>query len=252
MNARGNMYLLNHDVLEHIVSFLDSHDALSLCETSRWVHLAAKRCALASVSVRHHRTIPRISAYFLEDPMRLNLLRELDISCDFQEDIPDRPWDEGVVLPGYIVRDYKAVGPLVDLLERTENLRVFKLNLAEKLLREEPRLGDVIASIPKLEELELTCVGSRCVELLRHAKRTPRRLFLLDIVNATSSLSILESLAAHQDIQELALVYSLPCTIPLNAMNGSRWLSVKVVYSHGIPTALLEYAFPHATRLHMA
>ena len=249
MSARTNLHSLNYDVLEHIVSFLDSHDALSLCETSRWVHPVAKERALASVTVKYHETISRMSAYYLDDPMRLHLLRELDISCDFQEAMPDKAWDEGVVLPGYILRDYKAVKPLVGLLEQTKNLCVLKLNLAEKLLREEPRLGDAIASLSMLEELELTCVGSRCVELLHNARSTPRRLFLLDIVNATSCLSVLESLAAYQGLQELALVYGIPPSIPLDAMNCPRWPSVKKVYSHGIPTPLLEHAFPDATRL---
>ena len=138
-----NLSSLNHDVLRHIVSFLDSRDALSLCETSRWVHSVARERALASVSVKHHTTIARISKFFTDDPMR-----ELDINCDFQEDIPDKAWDEGVVLPGYILRDYKAVVPLVKLLEQAKNLRVFKLNLAEKLLREEPRLGGAIVTNP--------------------------------------------------------------------------------------------------------
>ena len=167
-NASMNLSSLNHDVLRQIVSFLDSRDALSLCETSRWVHSVARERALASVSVKHHTTIARYPKFFTDDPMRLHVLRELDINCDFQEDIPDKAWDEGVVLPGYILRDYKAVVPLVKLLEQAKNLRVFKLNLAEKLLREEPRLGDAIVSLRVLEELELTYVGSRCIELLWH------------------------------------------------------------------------------------
>ncbi|KZT68223.1 hypothetical protein DAEQUDRAFT_345451 [Daedalea quercina L-15889] len=118
-------------------------------------------------------------------------------------------------------------------------------------LRKEPRLGDAIITLPRLEGLEMTCVGARCVKLVRDLQKTPRNFHLVDILSSTDFPSVLEALAVHQDLEELALLYGMSPYIAPGAMHSLRWPSVKKVTARGIPTPLLEHAFQGAVRLHI-
>lgn len=229
---------LNDDVLEIILSFLKPRDALSLSLTSRAIHAIAQEHAVASVVIKHHSQIPPMISFFLHDPVRPHLLRELDVRCDFK------------TLPRiFAPKDYSAASPLANLLEQASNLRVVRLSWAEQLLKQEPRLGDAVAALPLLDELDLSGLEHRCINVLHRLRSTPRKLALREISSEVGCLSVLEGFAALQGLIHLTFLYAtwLVPEVPVNAVSQSpRWPSVKEVLSHGIPWPLLVHAFPHA------
>ena len=229
---------LNDDVLATIVSFLKPRDALSLSLTTRAVHDIAQEHAVACVAIKHHSQIPPMILFFLHDSVRPHLLRELDVRCDFK------------TLPRvFAPKDYSAASPLAKLLEQASNLRVLRLSWAEQLLKQDSRIGNAIAALPRLDELDLSGIEHRCIDVLRRLRSTPRRPALREISYEIGCVSVLEGFAALQGLINLTFLYAtwLVPEVPANAISRSpRWPSVKEVLSHGIPWPLLVHAFPHA------
>ncbi|TFY69258.1 hypothetical protein EVJ58_g521 [Rhodofomes roseus] len=161
MTSRTDLLFLDDDVLWIIVSWLPHHAAAQLALTSRAVGTAARRRVLSSLQIAAPFASIQFHKFMLEedDGYRLQCLRRLTINLSSlpPHELPD----------GYT--------PLADVLKRARNLQALVVPSLEQHLatRNGHVLGDAIAALHDLRELDLRSVGGKGLDLCKRLASKP-------------------------------------------------------------------------------
>ncbi|TFY63605.1 hypothetical protein EVJ58_g3145 [Rhodofomes roseus] len=141
---------LNDDVLILIIALIPRSDMQNLALTSRTVSPVARRRILYSLRLNAPVKNLEFHNFMLEedDGQRIQYLRKLTIICS------KSPWRH---------KSADIYSPLATVLARAQNLRALVVSELEEQLAMEGGsvLGDAIASMRRLRELELRCVATR-------------------------------------------------------------------------------------------
>ncbi|TFY61436.1 hypothetical protein EVJ58_g4515 [Rhodofomes roseus] len=160
--STGELLSLNKDVLEELVSFLASPDALRLSMTARGLRSIAKRRSLADIRLRSTERATLFCRYMLADiPDRLRWLRRLEIHLGtfYEERI-------SLAIPG-----------LVRVLAHAPSLKSLTFDDAEVML-ESGILAAAVRMLTTLEELNLRKYGLLAVSTVRRLCSDLRKLSL--------------------------------------------------------------------------
>ncbi|GBE90251.1 hypothetical protein SCP_1901000 [Sparassis crispa] len=148
-----NHVSLDIDILFMIISLLSTKDALALSLTSREVHLFAKQHALSSVKL----TSPKQLSKFCDSMLAFGVNDEIRIAT------------RGL---------FSDVPRLAELIMHASHLEFFSIHCVEWLLLHGSPIGDAIASLPNLEELELHQADSQALDMVRMLQSGLRKLVL--------------------------------------------------------------------------
>ncbi|KAH9838242.1 uncharacterized protein C8Q71DRAFT_750146, partial [Rhodofomes roseus] len=174
---------LNDDVLILIIALIPRSDMQNLALTSRTVSPVARRRILYSLRLNAPVKNLEFHNFMLEedDGQRIQYLRKLTIICS------KSPWRH---------KSADIYSPLATVLARAQNLRALVVSELEEQLAMEGGsvLGDAIASMRRLRELELRCVATRGMALCERLACRPRVVRL----EALSPFSIPNSRAQVQ------------------------------------------------------
>ncbi|KAH9922656.1 uncharacterized protein B0H18DRAFT_1120828 [Fomitopsis serialis] len=155
---------LNFDVLEAILSFVESRDALPLMTTCRALHVPAMRRHLFEITLRCDRLreskkTMKFCKFILGDPQaRARHLRALTLLLNHQR------------LLASPVSDH-----LAEVIRHATGLRRIVLDGAgDNFFDSAPALTDALADVESLKTIRLTFVGPRGIALLSRMKSQPR------------------------------------------------------------------------------
>ncbi|KAH9917974.1 uncharacterized protein B0H18DRAFT_1033080 [Fomitopsis serialis] len=155
---------LNFDVIETILSYVESRDALPLMTTCRALHMPAMRRHLFEITLRWEdprecQNILQFCEYMLGDPkVRARCLRALTLLPR-----PHRP----AAVP---IFDH-----LAEVIRHATGLRRIVLDYADdSFLDSCPTLADALADVESLETIRFDFVSTRGVALLSRMKSQPR------------------------------------------------------------------------------
>ncbi|KAH9833570.1 uncharacterized protein C8Q71DRAFT_774035 [Rhodofomes roseus] len=147
---------LNDDVLALVIALISRRDMKNLALTSRTVSPVARRRLLSSLRLKAPVNNLEFHNYVLEedDRQRIQYLHKLTILCSLS------PWY-------HEPESADVYSPLATVLVRARNLWALVVSELEGQLATEGGgvLGDAIASVRGLRELELDCVATRGMAL---------------------------------------------------------------------------------------
>ncbi|KAL6309337.1 hypothetical protein BKA93DRAFT_821666 [Sparassis latifolia] len=166
-----NHVSLDIDILFMITSLLSTKDALALSLTSREVHLFAKQHALSSVKLTSPKQLSKFCDSILGGaPSCWNWLRKLDVAMSaFGVNDEIRIATRGL---------FSDVPRLAELIMHASHIEFFSIHCVEWLLLHGSPIGDAIASLPNLEELELHQADSQALDMVRMLQSGLRKLVL--------------------------------------------------------------------------
>ncbi|KAH9919521.1 uncharacterized protein B0H18DRAFT_1122443 [Fomitopsis serialis] len=167
MSQAIGLQSLNDDILSIIVTaWLSQRDAANLALTSRTVSTVARRRVLSSLRLTAPVASSRFHRFMLKEDsgFRLHCLQKLSI---FRSNLSEVEPDDGYT-------------PLARVLERARNLRTLVVTYVEDHLETSKGdvLGDAIASLRDLQELDLHDVGEEGMALCERLTCKPRAVHL--------------------------------------------------------------------------
>ncbi|KAL6307053.1 hypothetical protein BKA93DRAFT_823524 [Sparassis latifolia] len=237
---------LDLDVLFMITFLLSSKDALALSLTCRQIHSFAKQHALSSVRLTSTKQLGKFcDSMFDGAPSCWNWVRRLDVAMsafDVKSEQKIAPWG-----------NFSDVPRLAELITHALNLEFLSIDCVEFLLRKGSPIGDAIASLTSLEELELHEADSQAVEMLRGMRSGLRKLVLHRACsNQQPTPQIFVSILPFQNLQVLELAHSWwPKWMDMPWDERWRWPTVRVLrLKHSkLSMAQLVRAFPNVRKL---
>ncbi|EPT02225.1 hypothetical protein FOMPIDRAFT_1022888, partial [Fomitopsis schrenkii] len=142
---------LNDDVLSLIITHLSQGDAARLSRTSRTLREPARRRILSSLKVTVPVQAHKFHTFLVEDHdgYRLQCLQKLTV---YRSNLPAYEPADGYTL-------------LARVLEQARNLRTLVVSHTEDHLNDGPALGEAIAELRDLHELDLRDVAEETMQL---------------------------------------------------------------------------------------
>ncbi|KZT63422.1 hypothetical protein DAEQUDRAFT_815668 [Daedalea quercina L-15889] len=229
--TRMNLQSLAPDIVEELVSYLPSPDALRLSMTAHGFRSIAKRRALAEVRLRSTERATVFCKYMLTDiPDRLRWLRQLEIHLGtfYEERI-------SLAIPG-----------LVRVLAHAPALRSLTFDDAEVML-ESGILAAAVRMLTTLEELNLRKYGLLSVSTVRRLSSNLRKLGLTSM------------LLPRRDVVLNMLLCPAPEDLTDDDQADERWKSIEELELdvacpadsiRTIPHEEIVQSFPNLRRLH--
>ncbi|KAI0709878.1 hypothetical protein C8Q76DRAFT_798660 [Earliella scabrosa] len=177
---------LNGDVLHEIVSYLRGRDALHLSLTARRVHDFAVHRVASHLVCRSAADLRTIHEHILKGhPSRAVFLRSLSITAST---FIDRPWQED---PNWAFPEttYEySLAPLVgDILQAAQGLTHLQLEHFAPLVQHEPRVGSAIASMSRLDSLELRQTDPDSLDVFLGLRSRPHHLHVSTVKTTVPS-----------------------------------------------------------------
>lgn len=139
--SRSSLFKLTDYLIDRILSLLHSDDARRVSMTCKTLRAHAFCRAHEEVCIREELKLHPFCLYMLAEPGRPQLLSAFTLDT------------------GYSGLDYTAVSLLSDLLAQTRNLKHLSLCYSQQLIHLCPRLGQVIAELTNLVDLNLRTGG---------------------------------------------------------------------------------------------
>ncbi|KAI0749848.1 hypothetical protein C8Q80DRAFT_1269653 [Daedaleopsis nitida] len=199
---------LNGDVVHEIVSYLCGPDALNLSLCARRLHDFAIHRVASRLSCRTPDDLRRYHEHLLEGPLtRAIFLRSLSIvGSTFIE----RSWqdDPNWVFPE-TTYEYTLAALVGDILEAAQGLTHLMLEHFASLAEHDSRIRQVIASMPRLNSLELCQIDPGSLTLFQTLRSHLRHVRLSTVKTAVPSEAkrmldfVHELLAAISHMKEL-------------------------------------------------
>ncbi|PCH39834.1 hypothetical protein WOLCODRAFT_149874 [Wolfiporia cocos MD-104 SS10] len=276
------LFSINEDVLQVILSLLLPDDLLQLALTCRHAYSLIVPCRiLAEVALTHgneivfnssftaetsrqsiHHTtyIQKRTAAFCEfvlaDPARASHLRVLKLSGD-----AIKPWTFDLTQPAAGGYDWSRAGPMIRVLEHATHLRELHLYNLESLARDEPAFCAALAALASLQRLVLAYPGPHLLGWLARP-HAPLRLRALEVKAAMPTpqqcaalCAALRSPAASERLHTLRVrpAEMLAGLLDAHAGAGAAWPTVRVLELHGDGARLPAFAraFPRVRSLHL-
>lgn len=242
---------LNQDVLSVILSYLSSHDALKLSTTTRSIHYIAKCRALSVIEMHSSKQLRKISKYLLGDISgRLHHLRHLIVNFPFQQ------WDEFIISASVRSLEAESTRLLRKIFQNAVNLTSLDIIQLDTVLRIDPGIGPALASLPRLNTLQLGHVQCpNMLKFLHDLSSRPRRFTLRLIRPCVQSNQVLTSIAGLQSIQSLQLIgdQEIP-HFEIKPQSDHLWPNILELSlsSCSISISLAAEAFPNLKVLRLA
>ncbi|TFY60264.1 hypothetical protein EVJ58_g5267 [Rhodofomes roseus] len=244
---------LNDDVLVLIIALISRRDMKNLALTSRTVSSVARRRILSSLRLKAPINNLEFYNYMLEedDGQRIQYLHKLTILCS----LPSRRHEPADVY-----------SPLATVLARARNLRALVVSELEGQLAVEGGsvLGDAIASLRGLRELELRCVATRGMALCERLACKPSAvrltaLSLHSIPNpraevqpaALAELEILRNASAIA-LHNFQLICDDDDEVPLPQPHAYRWNRARSLSLNNMDPVALAPLCPNLEYLQVA
>ncbi|KAL6305815.1 hypothetical protein BKA93DRAFT_197752 [Sparassis latifolia] len=225
-----NLSTIDEDVLLLIISLLRSYDALSLSETSRHFHAVALPRALSSVTLINHQQLTAFCTYMLSgSSARMRFLKSLSVTLG-----------DGNFTNAHL---------LADLLEHAQSLTSITVRNAVSFMQSEPRIGDALAALEGINDIELTAVESTVHEMLSKFRSKPRKVSLTgrDFPLRLSHLPLQN--AEYLEVSCAIIEDDMPSG---GCYAGPQWLACRYIALNlvQIPSIVFMHAFPNLEHLH--
>ncbi|KAH9829391.1 uncharacterized protein C8Q71DRAFT_410134 [Rhodofomes roseus] len=253
MAPGANILSLNDDILGIIVAWLPQRDAAKLALTSRVVSTAARRRILSSLQLTAPVASVRFRKFMLDedDGYRLQCLRKLTIH---DSNVLYEPPD------GYT--------PLADVLERVRNLQTLVVTSVEEHLADPNGyiLGDAIASLRDLRELDLRSVDEEGLDLCKNLTCKPD-VFRLEALSSSFAPHVLvdRTMLSELNVLQRASVITLhdftfvefgdqgqPLSPPPLPKPTALWPSAKTLRLRNMDPMPVVALCPNLACLHLA
>ena len=234
---------LNDDVLGLIVSQLSTRGATQLSLTSRALHELAVRRLLSSLKVTAPLQTHRFHKFLVEDGgYRIKYLQKLTI---YRSNLRDYEPEDGY-------------SPLVHILGLAQNLRALVLWSTEDHLKNAPILGDAIAGLRDLYELDMRGIADNAIALCGRLTCRPSVVRLKALSSATHSsykldrttlctLPLFQS-ASVVSLQDFALIKKEPLSLDA----PTTWPFTHTLHLNNVDPIAIPSACPLLAHLQVA
>ncbi|CCL99496.1 uncharacterized protein FIBRA_01514 [Fibroporia radiculosa] len=190
ITSDSSLLRLNEDILTEIVSYLHTRDALHLSTTARGLHQVAKRQALSEIWLFRPEETIRICTYMLADIQgRIMCVRKLSVRSHGIGEYHDQASTHWQLL--------------ADFLEHAHNLRSLCIFPIGFLLQAVPRMGDALAKLQYLQDIDLGGVDAASLKILPCMRSNIRKIKIHAHFNAFSFEHLILNISSMQSIQEL-------------------------------------------------
>lgn len=231
------LFALNHHVLDHLVSFLSVHDAISFSYTCKAAHDLSIKSALHTVVLdRSIEQISKFKDYFFADASRFNHLKSLTLTKAVTLEV-----DQHATEPA---------AALADILEKAQKLEIFDCGSFEALVTaSKGRIASVFPSLEHLSEIALLNSGSKTFKIIAELRAPGLRKVVFGHLEPTLQLrSCISTLTHYPRLETIAIAGGsvLRLMLPQVTIPSVHTLSLQ---SYIVPIDSVSSVFPNVQRI---